>query len=147
MQTYSLKRRYLALIQVLLVLAVLALLSPLGAMQATSGTLVARIGEGKLDFSLGSVAVANHAQAVAAAHQATISPPAAFDALNRRAGGALEAKWDPVTGIPRWLAGNNGTTRIPYVPTAAERGNPAAIARGFLDENRDLFRLASVGAD
>ncbi len=72
------------------------------------------------------------------------TPAAAFDALNRRAGGTLQAFWDDATGIPRFLAGTGGADRIPYVPTAAEAGNPLAIARGFLDENRALFKLDAV---
>jgi Zn-dependent metalloprotease len=77
----------------------------------------------------------------------TVSPIAAFDALNRQAGGTLEVMWDGPTGIPRFLTGNGSSIRIPYTPTAAELGNPSAIARGFLDANRALFGLESVAAD
>jgi bacillolysin len=72
---------------------------------------------------------------------------AAFDALNRRAGGVLDVTWDAQTGIPRFLTGRGASTRLPYIPTAAEIGNPLAIARGFLDQNRALFRLDAVARD
>lgn len=71
----------------------------------------------------------------------------AFAALQGRATGPLSANWDPALGIPDFLAGADAATPLPYTPTAAERGNPAAIARGFLDANRALFRLTGVAAD
>jgi hypothetical protein len=80
--------------------------------------------------------------APAAAHQPT--PWDAFLALQARAGVPLHAQWDPVTGIPEFLTPGDPSRRLPYTPTAAERGNAVAIARGFLDENRALFRLGSA---
>src|SRR6188508_1463060 len=77
----------------------------------------------------------------------TLSPAEAFDGLNRRAEGMLEVAWDSQTGIPSFLTGRTSAVRLPYTPTAAERGNPLAIARGFLDANRPLFQLQSVAAD
>ncbi|CAA9584065.1 MAG: hypothetical protein AVDCRST_MAG88-3700, partial [uncultured Thermomicrobiales bacterium] len=71
----------------------------------------------------------------------------AFDALQRRSGGALAVHWDPRGGIPDFLAGADAAARLPYIPRAAERGDPAAIARGFLDENRVLFRLTDAAAE
>ncbi len=75
------------------------------------------------------------------------APRVAFAGLQRRAAGPLAAHWDARSGIPDFLSGVDATTPIPYTPTAAERGNPVAIARGFLDENRALFRLAGVAAE
>ena len=72
---------------------------------------------------------------------------AAFERLQARADGRLDAHWNENTGIPDFLAGADPATRIPYTPTAAERGNPLAIARGFLDENRALFDMTSADAD
>lgn len=71
----------------------------------------------------------------------------AFATLQGRAAGPLTVHWDPLSAIPDFLAGADATTPLPYTPTAAEHGNPAAIARGFLDENRALFRLTGVAAD
>jgi len=71
----------------------------------------------------------------------------AFAALQGRAVGPLSVHWDAGSGIPDFLAGADSTTPLPYTPTAAERGNPAAIARGFLDANCALFRLTGVAAD
>lgn len=73
-----------------------------------------------------------------------ITPDVAFTRLQSRATGALDVHWSEETGIPDYLTGADPATRLPYTPTAAERGNPAAIARGFLDENRALFRLRSA---
>lgn len=74
------------------------------------------------------------------------APRLAFDTLQRRTPRTLAVHWRPLTGTPDFLAGADldGATRIPYTPTAAERGNPLAVARGFLDENRALFRLTSA---
>ncbi|MFC1464307.1 MAG: M4 family metallopeptidase [Candidatus Brachytrichaceae bacterium NZ_4S206] len=75
-------------------------------------------------------------------HQPT--PWDAFLALQARAGAPLHAQWDPITGIPEFLTPGDPSKRLPYTPTAAERGNPVAIARGFLDANRALFKLGSA---
>jgi len=75
------------------------------------------------------------------------SPRAAFAALQQRAGGALDVHWDARAGIADFLTSWDPAARIPYMPTAAERGNPVAVARGFLDENRALFRLGGVTGD
>ncbi len=74
------------------------------------------------------------------------SPEIAFQALQARAAGPLDVTWDSVTGIPRFV-GARGNGALPYTPTAAERGNPIAIARGFLDQNRALFRLRSAAEE
>ncbi len=71
----------------------------------------------------------------------------AFAALQGRAAGPLAAHWDPASGIPDFLSGADAATPLPYIPTPAEVGDPAAIARGFLDANRALFRLTGVAAD
>src|SRR5262245_14657809 len=77
----------------------------------------------------------------------TITSQAAFELLQARATGPLDVHWSESTGIPDFLTGAEAGTRIPYTPTAAERGNPVAIARGFFDENRALFRLAGVDSE
>jgi hypothetical protein len=69
---------------------------------------------------------------------------AAFLGLQARARGGLDAHWDNRTGVPDFIAGKDAITALPYTPSAAERGNPAAMARGFLDENRALFKLTSA---
>ncbi len=78
------------------------------------------------------------------ARSVEFGPRAAFLSLQARARGGLDVHWDTRTGTPDFLAGRDATTVLPYTPSAAERGNPAAIARGFLDENRALFRLTSA---
>ena len=74
-------------------------------------------------------------------------PSLAFASLSARATGRLEAHWDTRRGIPTFLAGRDSLARLPYTPTAAEVGNPVAIARGFLDANRSLFRLRGVASE
>ncbi len=135
-------RRYPTAMQITLsILAATALVSSSGslaaqqALWASSARLV-----NALDTSASLVAYSGTSSRAS-------SPATAFDALNSRAGGTLEAYWDQQTGIPRFLTGNSKFARIPYVPTAAERGNPLAVARGFLDENRALFRLDAVAND
>ena len=75
------------------------------------------------------------------------TPADAFFALQQRAGAPLEVAWNARSGIPDFLAAHDGALRLPYTPTAAERGNPVAIARGFLDENRALYRLGDAAAE
>jgi Zn-dependent metalloprotease len=69
---------------------------------------------------------------------------AAFNRLQARSNDALTVSWDARSQVPKFLTGLDPATRLPYQPTAAELGNPIAIARGFLDENRALFNLRSV---
>jgi Zn-dependent metalloprotease len=69
---------------------------------------------------------------------------AAFSQLQARSNAALSVNWDARSDVPNFLTGLDPHTRLPYRPTAAERSNPIAIARGFLDENRALFQLRSV---
>jgi bacillolysin/thermolysin len=71
----------------------------------------------------------------------------AFERLQARASGPLDVHWSEQTGSPDFLTGADAATRIPYTPTAAERGNPLAIARGFFDENRALFGMASADSE
>jgi Zn-dependent metalloprotease len=73
-----------------------------------------------------------------------LTPRDAFDALQTRAGFPLSAQWNTDTGIPDFLQPADPAKRLPYTPTAAESGNPVAIAKGFLDENRALFKLGAV---
>ena len=60
----------------------------------------------------------------------------AFNRLQQRAGVSLNVHWNEVTDVPDFLTGVNAADRVPYTPSAVERGNPTAIAKGFLDENR-----------
>jgi Zn-dependent metalloprotease len=72
---------------------------------------------------------------------------AAFNRLQARTNSALTVNWDARSEVPNFLTGVEAAARLPYQPTAAERGNPIAIARGFLDENRALFKLRSVAEE
>jgi bacillolysin/thermolysin len=83
----------------------------------------------------------------AAARPEQAGPQAAFNQLQARSNSALTVSWDARSGAPNFLTGLDPATRLPYLPTAAELGNPVAVARGFLDENRALFRLRSVAED
>ncbi|HSD82435.1 MAG TPA: M4 family metallopeptidase, partial [Anaerolineae bacterium] len=83
----------------------------------------------------------------AAARPEQIGPQAAFNQLQARSSSTLAVNWDARSEVPNFLTGLDPATRLPYRPTAAERGNPIAIARGFLDENRALFKLRSVAQD
>ena len=76
-----------------------------------------------------------------------ISPAEAFAALQRRSLAPLAVRWDARSGIPTFLSAANPADRLAYQPTAAEIGNPVAIARGFLDQNRSLFGLRSAVED
>jgi Zn-dependent metalloprotease len=80
----------------------------------------------------------------APATDAAPAPDAAFERLQARAAGPLQIHWNEDTGVADFLTGADPATYLPYTPTAAEAGNPVAIARGFLDENRALFGLASA---
>ncbi|MGQ9927258.1 MAG: M4 family metallopeptidase [Chloroflexaceae bacterium] len=72
------------------------------------------------------------------------TPWQAFAALQARTDAPLEATFDPLTGVARFVQPARASDRLPYVPTAAEAGKPEAIARGFLDQNRALFGLRSA---
>ncbi len=72
---------------------------------------------------------------------------AAFNQLQARSNSALTVSWDARSDVPRYLSGRDPAARLPYQPTAAEVGNPIAIVRGFLDDNRALFKLRSVSAE
>jgi bacillolysin len=85
----------------------------------------------------------------AAARPESVGTQAAFNRLQARTNSALTVSWDARSAhsVPNFLTGMDAATRLPYQPTAAELGNPIALARGFLDENRDLFRLRSVAEE
>ena len=72
---------------------------------------------------------------------------AAFNRLQARSSSALAVNWDARWEVPNFLSALDPAARLPYQPTAAERHNPGAVARGFLDENRALFKLRSVADD
>ncbi|MEI7770452.1 MAG: hypothetical protein WCI67_10710, partial [Chloroflexales bacterium] len=75
------------------------------------------------------------------------SPVEALAALQSRSGRPITVRWNERSGIPEFLSATDPAGRLAYQPTAAERGNPIAIARGFLDQNRSLFGLRSAAAD
>ncbi|MFQ3664072.1 MAG: M4 family metallopeptidase, partial [Chloroflexaceae bacterium] len=75
------------------------------------------------------------------------TPQQAFAALQARTTAPLEASFDPLTGVARFVQPARADDRLPYVPTAAEAGKPEAIARGFLDQNRALFGLRSAAEE
>lgn len=151
MGSQHLSRRHLSLIQAsLAILAVLAVLGFSGSFAAQRGRPVLSansVGDLRLNVNVSALAADSTQAYLKGAAQRIPSPAEAFDALNSRVGGGLVATWDTATGIPRFLTGNNGSIRIPYTPTEAERGNALAVALGFLDENRALFRLNSAGND
>ncbi|MFL5734293.1 MAG: M4 family metallopeptidase [Chloroflexia bacterium] len=143
MRSLFLNRQQLVLMQgALAVVVVVALLTSTAGLRAVSGAagqvrglrvqldLSAAVTEGSLRTQAGDMP----------------SPAVAFEALNRRTGGGLQVSWDPNLGVPRFLDAGS-SAYIPYEPTAAEVGNPLAMARGFLDANRALFGLGSVAAD
>jgi bacillolysin len=69
---------------------------------------------------------------------------AALRALPDERAGALHLRWDARTRTVEFMAPNDPAARLPYTPSLAERGNPAAIARGFLDQHRALFGIKSA---
>ncbi|MFV9506770.1 MAG: M4 family metallopeptidase [Oscillochloridaceae bacterium umkhey_bin13] len=73
-----------------------------------------------------------------------LTPPEAMERLQARSAVQLDAVYDRVTGVANFVTARNPAERLPYTPTAAESGNPEAIARGFLDQNRALFGLRSA---
>lgn len=83
----------------------------------------------------------------AAARPEQVGTQAAFNRLQARSNGVLTVNWDARSEVPNFLTGLEPATRLPYQPTAAELGNPIAVARGFLDENRALFKLRSVAEE
>ncbi|NJN16673.1 MAG: hypothetical protein HC822_10570 [Oscillochloris sp.] len=72
---------------------------------------------------------------------------AAFAALQARSADPLAVFYHPQSGRVEFLSAVDAAGRIPYTPTDIERGNPVAIARGFLDQQRDLFGLQSVAKE
>jgi Zn-dependent metalloprotease len=91
-------------------------------------------------FVLGLIAVPS--SAIAALPEGTT--PAVLPA--ERAG-KLHLRWDTRTQTVEFMAPKDPSERLPYTPSAAEQGNPEAIARGFLDQNRTLFGLQSAADD
>ncbi|NTU62669.1 MAG: peptidase M4 family protein, partial [Chloroflexi bacterium] len=83
----------------------------------------------------------------ASARPEQTGPQAAFNQLQARSNSALTVNCDARSEVPTFLTGLDPAARLPYRPTAAELGNPIAIARGFLDENRVLFKLRSVAEE
>lgn len=75
------------------------------------------------------------------------APATAFAALQARADAPLRVAYHPATGVAEFVAAQSAAGRLPYAPTDIERGNPLAIARGFLDQNRALFGLRSAAEE
>jgi len=71
-------------------------------------------------------------------------PATAFATLQARADAPLRVAYHAVTGAAVFVAPAAADGRLPYAPTDIERGNPLAVARGFLDQNRALFGLRSA---
>lgn len=71
----------------------------------------------------------------------------AFATLQARTDTPLEVSYDRRTGVADWLLPQHPDDRLPYTPTSVELGNPEAIARGFLDQNRALFGLRSAAEE
>src|SRR6185436_13237031 len=69
---------------------------------------------------------------------------AAARALPDELAGALNLRWDAGGRTVEFMAPEDPDARLPYTPSLAEQGNPEAIARGFLDQNRALFGLKSA---
>src|SRR3954463_1787408 len=140
-------RRWLALVPGALLVA-LVMLAGLATQPRAVPAALSRVSNLDVHVNTSGLTGAESLQGNTAQRVGSLTTPAvAFDELNRRAGGTLQVTWDPHFSIPRFLSGNSRTATIPYTPAAAEHGNPLAIARGFLDANRALFRLGSVGAD
>lgn len=140
MPNVPIKRSWLALALVLILLVT-----------ALSASVVARPSVQTLGLTAattlgwpGSSAGLTVAAATATIPAASPTPRDAFAALQARTATPLMATWDAVTGLPDFVTATDFTHPLPYTPSAAEVGNPTAIARGFLDENRALFRLRSA---
>jgi Zn-dependent metalloprotease len=68
----------------------------------------------------------------------------ALAALQAASDTPIDASFDQLTGVAEFVTTRQAEGRLPYTPTAAELGNPEAIARGFLDQYRALFGLRSA---
>ncbi len=75
------------------------------------------------------------------------SPAVALKRLQSMTTQPLLAARSDSFGTVTWLESSDHVTPLPYVAPAIERGNPEALARGFLDENRGLFMLGSAQKD
>src|SRR5512139_1459890 len=101
----------------------------------------------RLILALALLAAAVPLSLGAAARPEQTGSQAAFNRLQARSNSALTVSWDARSETPNFLTGLDSATRLPYQPTAAELSNPVAVARGFLDENRALFKLRSVAEE
>src|SRR5690242_7638795 len=95
-----LDRRHLAFVQILLtVIAIAALLGASGAFPGTSrptvlASVAAQVDQANLRVDLSGFTGAGSVQAATATQPANLQmPSAAFEALNKRAGGTLTASW------------------------------------------------------
>src|SRR4051812_25416842 len=73
-----------------------------------------------------------------------VVPSGAGAALPDEIGGGLYVRRHARSQSVEFMAPADRAARLPYTPTLAEQGNPEAIARGFLDQNRTLFGLKSA---
>ncbi|RRR71447.1 MAG: peptidase M4 family protein [Candidatus Viridilinea halotolerans] len=80
-------------------------------------------------------------------HAGPRTPEQALAALAARGHVTIDAAFDPLSGVARFVTARHPEARLPYQPTAAEVGKPEALARGFLDQNRALFGLQSAAEE
>jgi hypothetical protein len=73
--------------------------------------------------------------------------PALASALPALTSGTLNVHWNSATGTAEFLAGSEPESRLAYSPTEAERGDPVAIAFGYLSQNRALFGIRSAAEE
>src|SRR5215211_3815063 len=73
-----------------------------------------------------------------------VAPTGVGAALPDEIGGGLYVRRDARSQSVVFMAPADPAARLPYAPTLAEQGNPAAITRGFLDQHRALFGLKSA---
>jgi bacillolysin len=65
------------------------------------------------------------------------SPQEVFDDLNTQANGTLKVRWDPTTGIPRFLGGPIASASI----AVGDTPSPENIARAFFRRYSALYRM------
>lgn len=135
-----LKRQYFPIAAMILCVLVMAAIASRPMASTTANAL---------DVRLDLRGLTKHGESLASGLSVVPVPAAmaALDALQARSAGPLDAYWNPDTHVPTFLAARQSTGRIPYTPSAAEIGNPTAIAQGFLNANRALFNLSSVQAE
>jgi len=71
------------------------------------------------------------------------SPQQVFEGLDAQANGTLEVRWDPSTGVPRFLSGPAVNPGIAVAGTSS----PEGIARAFFKSYAALYRLRDPDAE